>query len=106
MMNIFMMILVAVFMVGFYMISSPSQRVPEQETEYAIRMSDLRSVAECAVAAHNAKIRGTSFQDICIDQNSVTSQSVCMNASKRITEYTNEEDGVARYLSDYFKIKE
>lgn len=85
-MNIFMMILVAVFMVGFYMISSPSQRVPEQETEYAIRMSDLRSVAECAVAAHNAKIRGTSFQDICIEQNSVASQSVCMNASKRITE--------------------
>ena len=29
-----------------------------------------------------------------------------INVSKRITEYTNEEDGVARYLSDYFKIKE
>ncbi len=35
-MNIFMMILVAIFMVGFYMISSPSQRVVQQETEYAI----------------------------------------------------------------------
>ena len=85
-MNIFMMILVAVFMVGFYMISSPSQRVREQETEYAINRSDMRSIAQCVSAAHNAQIIGTSFQDVCIEQNSITSQYICLNDNSRITE--------------------
>ena len=85
-MNIFMMILVAIFMVGFYMISSPSQRVQEQETEYAINRSDLRAIAQCASAAHNAQIKGTKFQDICIEQNSITSQYICLNSSKQITD--------------------
>ena len=85
-MNIFMMILVAVFMVGFYLISSPSQRVITQETEYAVNRADMRSIAQCASAVHNAKIRGTVFNDICIEQNSVTSQYVCLNSSNRITE--------------------
>ena len=84
-MNIFMMILVAVFMVGFYMISSPSQRVPEQETEYAINKSDMRAVAECASAQHNAQIRGTTFQDVCIEQNYVRSQFICLGSSMRVT---------------------
>lgn len=85
MMNIFMMILVAVFMVGFYMISSPSQRVVEQETEYAVNKSDLRGIAECAVAMQNAQITGTSFQDVCIEQNNIQSQFICLNASMRET---------------------
>ena len=85
MMNIFMMILVAIFMLGFYMISSPSQRIVEQETEYAINQSDLRSIAECASAQHNAQIKGTEFQDICIEQNEIRSQFVCLNSSMRIT---------------------
>ncbi len=84
-MNIFMMILVAVFMLGFYMISSPSQRVTEQETEYAINKSDLRSIAECAAAKHNAQIRGTAFQDVCVEQNNIRSQFVCLTAGMRIT---------------------
>ena len=85
MMNIFMMILVAVFMLGFYMISSPSQRVIEQETEYAINRSDLRSIAECASAQHNAQIKGTSFQDVCVEQNQIQSKFVCLNSGMRIT---------------------
>ncbi len=84
-MNIFMMILVAIFMVGFYMISSPSQRVVQQETEYAINKSDLRAVAECAAAVQNAQIRGTTFQDVCIEKNEIRSQFVCLSSSMRIT---------------------
>lgn len=99
-MNIFMMILVAVFMVGFYMISSPSQRVPEQETEYAVNMSDLRAVAECASAVHNAQIRDTEFQDICIEQNNISSARVCLGSNMRITEC----DGVRNRLPEYYYI--
>ncbi len=84
-MNIFIMILVAIFMVGFYMISSPSQRVTEQETEYAITRADLRSVAECAAAEHNAKIRGTTFTDVCTEQNNIKSEFICLNSNLRKT---------------------
>lgn len=80
-MNIFMMVLVALFMVGFYMISSPSQRITNQETEYAINRSDLRSVAQCAAAAHNAALRGYEFDDICAEQNSIVTQTICLNSS-------------------------
>ncbi len=84
-MNIFMMILVAVFMLGFYMISSPSQRIAEQETEYAINKSDLRAIAECASATHNAQIKGEGFQDVCVEQNVIKSKFICLNSSMRIT---------------------
>lgn len=79
-MNIFIIVLVAIFMAGYYMISSPSQRIPEQETEYAINRSDLRGVAECTAAMHNAQIKGTDFNDICIAQNNITSNTICLNA--------------------------
>ena len=85
MMNIFMMILIAVFMLGFYMISSPSQRVIQQETEYAITKSDLRSIAECTSAVHNAQIRGETFQDVCVEQNGIRSAFVCLNSNMRVT---------------------
>ena len=84
-MNIFMVILVAVFMVGFFMISSPSQRVTEQETEYAINQSDMRTIAQCASAKHNAQIKGTDFRDVCVEQNNIDSRFICLNASMRVT---------------------
>ena len=78
-MNIFIMILVALFMAGYYMIDSPSQRIKKHETQYAITQSDLRSIAQCATALHNAQINGTDFDDICIEQNGITSQFICMD---------------------------
>lgn len=84
-MNIFIMILVILFMGTYYLVSSPSLRVREQETEYSINLSDLRSIAECASAAHNATIKGTTFEDICIEQNGITSTRVCMTSSMAIT---------------------
>ena len=85
MMNIFIMILVAILMLGFYMISSPNQQIKEQETEYAITQSDLRSIAECANAKHNAQMKGVEYQDICIKQNEIQSEFICLNSSQRKT---------------------
>ncbi len=84
-MNIFIMILVAIFMLGYYIIDSPSQRVPETETEYAVTHADLHAIAQCAAAAHNAKIRGTEFNDVCVSQNEITSQLYCLNNNGRET---------------------
>lgn len=85
MMNIFIMILVVLFMAGYYMMDSPSQRVQQQETEYAVNRSDLRAVAECATAVHNAQIRGGEFNDICVEQYEIQSEFVCLNANLTVT---------------------
>ncbi len=84
-MNIFIMILVALFMAGFYMMDSPSQRVAQHDTEYAVTQSDLRTIAQCATALHNAQINGTEFIDVCIEQNGLVSKFVCLDTRFKVT---------------------
>ena len=84
-MNIFIMILVALFMAGYYMLDSPSQSVVRHETEYAVSRSDLRTVAQCATALHNAQINGTEFDDICLEQNGIVSEFICLDNKLKIT---------------------
>ena len=84
-MNIFLMVLVALFMAGFYMLSSPSQHIASHSTEYAVTRSDLRSIAQCATAMHNAQINGTEFDDICITQNDIHSEFICLDQKLKIT---------------------
>ncbi len=79
MMNIFIMILVALFMAGYYLMDSPSQSVPQHDTQYAVSRSDLRTVAQCATAMHNAQINGTEFNDICVEQNGIISEFICLD---------------------------
>ena len=78
-MNIFIMILVALFMAGFYLLDSPSQKITTQTTEYAIIQSDLRTIAQCIVATHNAQINGAEFQDICTEQYEIISNFICLD---------------------------
>jgi hypothetical protein len=84
-MNIFIMILVALFMGTYYLISSPSLRIREQEIDYAITQADLRSIAECTLAAHNATISGHDFDDACVTKNGIESHIVCMDSRDTIT---------------------
>lgn len=85
-MNIFLMVLVVMFMGIYYMMGSPAMRIAEQETTYAVARSDMRAIAECAAAAHNAKINGTEFVDICTQQNEITSEFICLNNKLAITD--------------------
>ena len=71
-------------MAGYYVISSPSQRIIEHETEYAIKKADLRSIAECVVSAQNAAMYGDYFDDICVEKYEISSQYICMNNSYNI----------------------
>lgn len=84
-MNIFIMILVALFMGTYYLISSPSLRVREQEIDYSITRADMRSIAECTTATHNAQMNGYQFDDICVSQNDIKSETICLNAKMAIT---------------------
>ncbi len=84
-MNIFIMILVAVFMTGYYMLSAPSQRVAETETSVAVSRADMRSIAECALALHNAQIKDTVFDDPCVKQHGIHSDFICLNSAGKET---------------------
>ena len=71
-------------MAGYYVISSPSQRLVHQETEYAIKRADLRSVAECVVSAQNAYMYGEEFVDVCMERYGIISQYICMDKKYNI----------------------
>ena len=77
-------------MAGSYIISSPSQRIIEHETEYAIKRADLRSIAECVVAAQNAAMYGEEFNDVCIEKYEIASQYICMNENYNIVSCDSE----------------
>ena len=96
-MNIFIMLLVALFMGTYYLISSPSLRIREQEIDYAVTRADLRSVAECTLAAHNATINNQTFDDVCVTQNGIKSHVVCMSAKNTITPCNADKAKKATY---------
>lgn len=71
-------------MAGYYVLSSPSTRIIQQESEYAIKRADLRTIAECAVSAQNAAMYGEEFSDTCVARYGIVSQYVCMNKSYNV----------------------
>lgn len=84
-------------MAGYYIISSPSQRIIEHETEYAIKRADLRSIAECVVSAQNAAMYAEDFNDICIEKYGIVSQYVCMNEKYNIVSCDSEDTKAPTY---------
>lgn len=86
MMNIFIMILVTLFMGAFYMMASPNMRIAKHETENAVRSADLLSVAECAAGVHSATIRGDVLDDVCVERNEIVSHRVCLSSNLAVTD--------------------
>lgn len=93
-MNIFLIMLISVFMAGYYMFFAPNATIQEQNTDYAIAMSDLRAVAQCALAVHNAQISGNVFDDICVEQNQIKTENICLDSRSAITDCN--ADGIRR----------
>ena len=89
-MNIFLTVLVALFLGAFYMFTAPSVRTPEQETEYAIKYADLRAIIECTAAVHNSVINGNVFSDDCVKQNGIQSDVICLDKRMNITSCTDK----------------
>ena len=99
-MNIFIMILVALFMAGYYLLDSPSQNIATQTTEYTIVQSDLRTIAQCVAAVQNSNINGTDFQDACIQQNQIISKFICLDSrlKKTVCEVVRNKKPAFSYL--------
>ena len=85
MMNIFLTVLVALFLGAYYIFSAPSVRTPDFETEYAVKYADLRAIIECTAAVHNANLNGTKFVDVCVTQNGIQSDIVCLDKRMNMT---------------------
>ena len=85
MMNIFLTLLVALFLGAYYVFSAPSVRTPAQEAEYAVKYADLRAIIECTAAVHNANLHNTVFQDVCVEQNAIQSDIICLDRRMNIT---------------------
>ena len=92
-MNIFITVLVALFLGAYYIFSAPSVRTQSFETEYAVKYADLRGIIECAAAVHNANLAGTKFVDICVEQNGIQSDIVCLDRRMNLTSC----DGISSY---------
>lgn len=83
-MNIFMMLLVILFMAGYYFISAPSQIIAKHETGYAVNYADLRGIVECAISSHTSVIKDTEFNNICIQKYDISNSLICLNESKSV----------------------
>ena len=79
MMNIFLTVLVALFLGAYYIFTAPAVRTPAQEAEYAVKYADLRAIIECTAAVHNAHLNGMEFSDVCVEQNGIQSEIVCLD---------------------------
>lgn len=66
MMNIFLLFLTTLLMIGYYITYSPSQRLENIETDNVVHLADLKSRAECVIAAQNAGLDSLDFEDDCI----------------------------------------
>ena len=73
-MNIFLLFISMILMIGYYIMSSPSQNVAGQNTDTAIEMADLRSMAECVSDAHNKAMYCETYEDACVTKYGVESK--------------------------------
>ncbi len=78
-MNIFLLFISMFIMIGYYIMSSPSQNVAQQETEYVIQQSDTRSIVECVVNTQNAVMYCEDFEDECVERYGITSKYVFLD---------------------------
>ncbi len=51
-MNIFIMLLVFVFMAGYFLMDAPNQRVRDDRIEPAMRITEIKSILSCMARAH------------------------------------------------------
>ena len=79
-MNIFLLFLTTLFMIGYYVLYSPSQHVIDTTTEDVVRMSDLRAIAECVIGMENAKMNSEDYNDPCVARYQVVGGYVCGNS--------------------------
>ncbi len=85
-MNIFLTVLVALFLGAYYIFTAPAVRTPAQETEYAVKYADLRAIIECTAAVHNAHLNDMEFQDVCVEQNGIQSDIICLDKRMKLVD--------------------
>ncbi|MDR0449405.1 MAG: hypothetical protein LBG89_03020 [Rickettsiales bacterium] len=88
-MNIFLIVLVFLFMAGYYYLGAPSMRTDVQTSEEVLDKSDAFAAVSCVVALHAAALESARAEDDgaknyamaespCIDKYKVSSSVVCL----------------------------
>ena len=94
-----------ILMIGYYIMSSPSQNLGHQETDYVIEQSDLRSIAECVVGAHNAAMYCQDYTNDCVERYGISITYFTMTETNNIREQrTKEEQCAPHFMNSLDKI--
>lgn len=71
------MILVFLFMAGYYMLGAPNQQVPGHSLTEALQKSDLRGIAECAAHTHANALRNIVVKMDCMTKFDISNGTLC-----------------------------
>jgi hypothetical protein len=106
-MNIFIMILVFVFMTGYYLIDSPGQRVGDESIRAAMRNTDVHSVLDCVARAHSSAMELDSAGKVntmqtleydnlsCVEKYNVKSIKLCADERRIVSACAPQRTGKA-----------
>ena len=79
MMNIFILLMVVLFMAGYFLMESPSRHIAAHDTQTAVETADMRTIAQCTATAHSAALADEEFNDVCVTQNNISNHQICLN---------------------------
>jgi len=92
-MNIFIMVLVFLFMAGIFFLDAPSQRVRDETLATALVQSDLKSIAECAANTHNTVLAERESQLSCTEKYGIDTAQICVDDKNKTIKCLEDRTG-------------
>ncbi|MCL2331463.1 MAG: hypothetical protein FWC61_02860 [Proteobacteria bacterium] len=92
-MNIFIMVLVFLFMAGIFFLDAPSQRIRDETLASALVQSNLRSIAECAANTHNSILAERESALACADKYGIATTQVCVDDKNKTIKCLEDRTG-------------
>ncbi|MDR0804044.1 MAG: hypothetical protein LBO08_03075 [Rickettsiales bacterium] len=89
-MNIFLVILVFMFMAGYYFLDAPSQNKRGSDVESVLSQAALESMAECVAATHMNALRGQYLVEPCQQEYSVATGTLCFTDKDAVVDCETE----------------
>ena len=92
-MNIFIMVLVFIFMAGIFFLDAPSQKIRDESIESVLVVSDLRSLAECAAHTHTTVLSEREPTLSCTEKYDIETVQVCVDDKNKIIKCAEDRTG-------------
>ena len=98
-MNIFIMVIVFLFMAGWYFLDAPSQKIRGTDIETALADSGLRSLAECFAQSHAAILSERESNLDCAETYQIQTMQVCVDQNDRVVKCA--EDRIGKFPASF-----